>query len=133
MKEEEVQRRVAKIGTNKEELMGKCYAVAFSAVMDSTLVDRYVLGWVTHAADNIRTRHAWIKIGEYYHDPLLQYLGFLDGATHEFVCELSREEVVRIEVEFYGRNRINEGCEVMPPELSTDGRVIINDPYTPNS
>lgn len=123
-------RYVATVGTTGEALKGKCYAVAFNAIMDPALADRYVLGWVTHAEDGKRTQHAWIKVGERYHDPLLQYLGYLDGATHEFVCELSKKDVVRMEVEHYGSENIARGCEVMPPELGPNDQVIINDPQT---
>jgi hypothetical protein len=57
---------------------------------------QYVLGWVTHKSDGIKTPHALLKVGSNYHDPTVEPQGKLGDCTYELEKEFSSDELLSL-------------------------------------
>ena len=82
-----------------------CFQNSFIAVMMTMGKGKhdlsYVLGWITHEADGIRTEHAWLKEGSHYYDPTLEPQGHHQVCQYELEREFTAEDlVVRLKDKF---------------------------------
>lgn len=71
---------------------------AFVAVNRFTEVEKYVLGYVYFKSDieSSPQEHAWVKLGNSYHDPTIQPENQPRKFRYSPVFELSNEEVKRV-------------------------------------
>lgn len=76
----------------------ECFLNAFVAVNRFDEVEKYVLGYVYFKSDVEPSpqEHAWVKVGDRYHDPTIQPESQSRRFRYSPVFELSNEEVKQI-------------------------------------
>ena len=94
---------------------GMCFNNCFLAVVN-TLTSKilnieYVLAWVTHPTDGIRTPHALIKGDSLYYDPTLEPQGLYKICAYELDKEFDNTELMLMVFERFGSLKVKAMVE----------------------
>lgn len=85
------------LGLNKPNM---CFHNCFLAVMNNLGKEKfkltYVLAWVTHKQEKIRTQHALIKFNNMYFDPTLEPQNMLNDCDYELEREFDTSELIQL-------------------------------------
>jgi hypothetical protein len=96
-----------------------CFNNCFLGVMNDFSAQRfrieYVLGWVTHPEDNIRTSHAFLKSDNSFYDPTLEPLGMQDQCRYEVGKVFTREELMHLLVQKFDQSRLKKMIDGQEP------------------